>query len=69
LNTGWVDEYYSDSITELLLSEKVLLVISGRHTPVTVKTQSSDLKTILKDKNINYEIEFEYAFNLINDAV
>lgn len=65
LNTGWVDENYSELITDLLLSETVLL--DGK--PVTVKTQGSDLKTTLKDKNINYEIEFEYAFNLINDVL
>jgi hypothetical protein len=65
LNTGWVDENYSELITDLLLSETVLL----DDKPVTVKTQSSDLKTTLKDKNINYELEFEYAFNLINDVV
>jgi hypothetical protein len=65
LNTGFVDENYSELITDLLLSETVLL--DGK--PVTVKSQSSDLKTTLKDKNINYEIEFEYAFNLINDVI
>jgi len=65
LNTGWVDEKYSEFITELLLSETVLL----DDKPVNVKTQSSELKTTLKDKMINYEIEFEYAFNLINDVV
>jgi len=65
LNTGWVDENYSDLITDLFLSESVWL--DGK--PVQVKTQSSVLKTHLKDKNINYEIEFEYAFNLINDVV
>jgi hypothetical protein len=65
LNTGFVDENYSELITDLLLSETVLL--DGK--PVTVKTQGSDLKTSLKDKLINYEIEFEYAYNLINDVV
>lgn len=65
LNTGWVDENYSEVITDLLLSETVLL----DNKPVTVKTQSSDLKTYLKDRNINYEIEFEYAYNLINDVL
>jgi len=69
LNTGFVEEIYSELITELLLSEAVLLIIYGIEYPVTVKTSSSDLKTTLKDKNINYEIEFEYAFNLINDVV
>lgn len=65
LNTGWVDENYSDLITDLFLSESVWL--DGK--PVIVKTQSSVLKTHLKDKNINYEIDFEYSFNLINDVV
>jgi len=65
LNTGFVDENYLELITDLLLSETVLL--DGK--PVTVKTQGSDLKSHLKDKNINYEVEFEYAFNLINDVV
>jgi hypothetical protein len=65
LNTGFVDENYSELITDLLLSETVLLDFK----PVTVKTQGSDLKTSLKDKLINYEIEFEYAYNLINDVV
>lgn len=65
LNTGWVDENYSELITDLLLSETVLL--DGK--PVTVKTQGSDLKTYLKNKNINYELEFEYAYNLINDVL
>jgi hypothetical protein len=65
LNTGFVDENYSELITDLLLSETVLLDAK----PVMVKTQGSELKTSLKDKMINYEIEFEYAYNLINDVV
>jgi hypothetical protein len=49
----------------LLLSEKVLL----DDKPVQLKTQGSDLKTVLKDRMINYEIDFEYAYNLINDVI
>ena len=64
-NTGWVDENYFDLIQDLLLSEVVLL----DDKPVIVKTQSSERKTHLKDKNINYEIEFEYNFGLINDVI
>lgn len=65
LNTGWVDENYSDLIQDLMLSETVLLDF----VPVQVKTQSSELKTYLQNKNINYEIDFEYAFDLINNVV
>jgi len=65
LNTGFVDENYSELITDLLLSETVLL----DDKPATLKTQTSDLKTVLKDRMINYELDFEYAYNLINDVV
>jgi hypothetical protein len=64
-NTGWVDENYFELIQDLLLSEVVLL----DNKPVIVKSQSADYKTHLKDKNINYEIEFEYSFGLINDVI
>ena len=64
-NTGWVDENYFDLIQDLLLSETVLL----DNKPATVKSQSSEYKTNIKDKNINYEIEFEYNFGLINDVI
>jgi len=64
-NTGWVDENYSELIIDLLLSEVVLL----DNKPAIVKSQSSDIKTHLKDKNINYEIEFEFNYGLINDVI
>lgn len=65
LSSGFVPENYSELIQDLLLSETVLL--DGK--PVEVKTQSSSLKTSLMDRNINYEIDFEYAFNLINNVI
>ena len=64
-NTGWVDENYFDLIQDLLMSEVVLL----DNKPVIVKSTSSDYKTHLKDRNINYEIEFEYNYGLINDVI
>lgn len=65
LNTGWVDENYSELITDLLLSETILL----DKKPVTLKTQSSELKTKIKNRMINYTLEFDYNFNLINDVI
>lgn len=65
LNTGWLPENYNELIQDLLLSETILL--DG--VPVEVKTTATDLKTSLRDRNINYEIEFAYGFNLINDVV
>ena len=65
LNTGWIPENYNELIQDLLLAETILL--DG--VPVEVKTTATDLKTSLKDRNINYEIAFDYAFSLINNVV
>lgn len=65
VNTGWVKENIFELIQDLLLSENVSL--DG--VPVIVKTKQLQYKTHLKDKNINYEIEFDYAFDLINNVI
>lgn len=65
VNTGFVEEKYSEIIKDLLLSETVN--IAGYSADVV--TTSTDLKTAIKDKNINYEIEFQFSFNIINDLI
>jgi hypothetical protein len=37
--------------------------------PVKLKTMTTDLKTSLQDKMINYQIDFEYNFNQINNVI
>jgi hypothetical protein len=64
-NTGWVNENYSELIQDLMLSEVVLL----DNKPAIVRSQSFEIKTHLKDKNINYEIDFEFNYGLINDVI
>jgi len=65
LNTGFIDESYNEMIEDLMVSKRVLL----DNVPVQVKTNSTELKTNLRDKNINYSIEFVYSFDLINKAI
>ena len=65
VNTGWVEEYFSIILKELMSSETILL----DDKPVLLKTMSSTLKQTLKDKNINYELEFNYNYNQINNVV
>jgi len=65
INTGWVEEYYNDLIKNLLTSETILL----DNKPVKLKTMTTDLKTSLQDKMINYTIEFEYNYNQINNVI
>lgn len=61
-NTGWIVEGYSEVMKELLLSEKILL----NNEPVNVKTKSLRLQKNINDKTINYEIEFDYAHQMLN---
>jgi len=64
LNTGWVHENYKELIEDLLLTEHLFIIDKKAN----VKTESVQLKTRLTDKMINYEIEFEYAFDIIDNA-
>jgi hypothetical protein len=64
LNSGWVDENTIELLVELLSSETILL----DNEPAVLKDKSIQKKTRLKDKMINYEMNFEYSFNLINDV-
>lgn len=63
MNTGFVNENYNELIQDLLLSEKVWI----NSIPAIVKSSGTEFKTQIRNKNINYEIEFEYAFDLINN--
>lgn len=65
VNTGFIEENYENVIKELMVSDTILLDFK----PVTIKTKSMQVKTSLRDKVINYEIEFEYNFNLMNDMI
>ena len=63
-NTGWVDESMNIILKDLLFSETILLDSK----PVLIKNKSMTFKNTLKTKMINYEIEFDYAYNLINNV-
>ena len=64
LNTGYVDENFIEILFDLFASETILI----DNEPVTVKGKTLPKKTSIKDKMINYTIDFEYSFNVINDV-
>lgn len=64
LNTGWVAESMSYIIEQLLNSETILL----DNIPSILKSSNFQIKTHLKDRVINYELDFEYNFNTINNV-
>jgi hypothetical protein len=58
-NTGFVPESYKEVMKQLLLSETI--VLDG--VPVKLRTQGVELQEHITKKLINYQIEFEYAYN------
>lgn len=67
VNTGWVTEDYFDLIQDIMLSDTI--IYETTQIPVTIKTSSMQKKTYLKDKNINYTLEFDFANKLINNII
>ena len=72
LNTGWVNDLYGEYIQELMLSERVTLLdydYNTDYTPVKIKTKSLEKQKGINKGTINYTLEFEFAFDLINTVV
>ena len=75
LSSGYYPEFANQFFEELLLSEYVWIerAIVGQVSkaipkiPVKVKNSSIAFKTVLNDKLIEYTIEFEEAFDYINN--
>ena len=73
LSSGYYPEYANQFFEELLLSEYVWLDFftsvsaKGYVIPVKVKTSSVAFKTSVNDRLIEYTMEFEEAFDYINN--
>jgi len=68
LNTGFVNEAMNESFKELMVSEHIWLTNNaGTIFPATLKDSSFTTKTSLNDRMINYTMNFEMAFDLINN--
>jgi alcohol dehydrogenase YqhD (iron-dependent ADH family) len=71
-NTTLVNDGYAEYIQQLLLSEKVTLLDyenNTLYTPVNVQTKSLKKQTGLNDGTMNYELTFDFAYDLINNVV
>ena len=65
VNTDWVDESYKDLLKQLMASERILI----NSLPVKINTKSTELFKSINTKTINYQLEFEFAFNAINNVI
>lgn len=67
VNTGYVVEELNKAVEELLLSDKAWVTIDGQVLPIDIKTESLTYKTSVNDKLIDYTIDFDFAFETINN--
>lgn len=67
LNTGWVgDESYNDLVLQpMMLSERIQI----NQYAVKMETRSTELFENINQSMINYELTFEYAYDVINNVV
>lgn len=65
VNTDWVNQNYSETIKELMASERILLDKS----PVKINTKATELFKSINTHMINYQLDFEYAYDLINSVI
>lgn len=63
VNSGFVDDNYAETIQQLLLSERIL--VDGK--PAKMKTKGIEKQKQINTKMINYQLEFDYAYDIINN--
>lgn len=67
MNTGFVLEDMNKSIEELFFSENVWIRYNGKTLPVIPSSKNLAYKTKLNDNLINYTVNFDFAFDKINN--
>jgi len=65
VNTDWVNESYNTLLKQLMLSEKIII----NDYPAKLNSKSTELFKNINTKMINYQLEFEFAFDVINSVV
>ena len=68
MNTGFIKENMNQTIEELFYSENVFIRYENKTLAVIPKSKSLQFKTVLNDKLINYTVEFNFAFDRINNV-
>ena len=64
--SGFVPEETNETFKQLFLSERVW-VYNGSFVPINISSKELSYKTQLNEKLIQYEVEFEYSYNEINN--
>jgi len=70
-SSGYLNEEYNEVFKQMMLSEKVWITnitdTEEQVLPINVKTSNITYKTSLNDRLVEYTIEFENSYNVLND--
>lgn len=67
LNTGFYPEEYNEVFKQMQLSEDCWIEVNNKTLPINISSSELAYKTHLNDKLINYTINIDYAFDVINN--
>tara|TARA_R110000782_G_scaffold500_4_gene1689 strand:- start:58 stop:1218 length:1161 start_codon:yes stop_codon:yes gene_type:complete len=67
MNTGFYDESFNEVIRQMLLSEQVWVYDGTNTLPINLKSNTLLFKKGVNDKLISYTVQFDYAFDKINN--
>jgi len=67
LNTGFYPEEYNEVFRQMQLSEDCWIEVNNKTLPINISSSELAYKTHLNDKLINYTINIDYAFDVINN--
>jgi hypothetical protein len=62
VNTGWVSESFGDIVTQIALSERIFI----DNKPYKILTETFEKFQNINNKTINYQLEFESAYDILN---
>jgi hypothetical protein len=65
VNTGWVAEDWKEVLTQIMLSERILI----NDKPAKINSKSTELFKSINTKQINYSLEFEFTYDAINSVI
>lgn len=65
VNTGWVAQAWSEVLKQIMLSERILI----DNKPAKINTKSTELFKSINTKQINYTLEFEFTYDVINSVI
>jgi hypothetical protein len=65
VNTGWVAETWKEVLKQIMLSERILI----DNKPAKINTKSTELFKHINTNQINYSLDFEFTYDVINSVI